>query len=188
MHDSSGRCTHADELACPTSLSAPRACPLLLTASSPPPLPSASLLSSLSSNLPLSLWIVFLCSRPTQDTVEDNAEAAPTTSEPVAPDDFSDLKKKKKKSSKKAAFDLEAFERELKEEEASAAGGANGDDDDAEGAVPEYGENELGDNVFGGAGAGDAPKGDGDEHQAWIGTDRDYTYEEVRLASLSSYL
>lgn len=101
------------------------------------------------------------------------------------------LQKKKKKSSKKAALDLEAFERELAEDgpAAAGAGGVAGDDEDAP-AAPEYGENELGDDVFGGGGGASADVeesgGDGDQDQAWIGTDREYTYDEVRDTELSS--
>lgn len=103
--------------------------------------------------------------------------------EVTAPDDFSDLKKKKKKSSKKAAFDLEAFERELAEDGPAAAGAGGLDDDDAagEGAVPEYGENELGDNVFGAGGGADIPEDADDSAMPWAGTDREYTYDEVRF-------
>jgi translation initiation factor 2 subunit 2 len=123
---------------------------------------------------------------PFQDAIDEDAEpAAAAAAEPIAPDDFSDLKKKKKKSSKKAAFDLEAFERELKEEEAAGGAGEDGEGGD----VPDYKENELGEDVFGGGGAagGDEPKGDGDEHQAWIGSDREYTYEEVRFILFHTY-
>lgn len=115
------------------------------------------------------------------DVVEESTEVVDTGD--VAPEAlFDDLKKKKKKS-KKAAFDLEQFERELAEDGPAAAGakGAEGDDDDDGGAAPEYKETELGDNVFGeGSGAAEsAAGGDSDEHQSWIGTDREYTYDEL---------
>ena len=91
--------------------------------------------------------------------------------------DFSDLKKKKKKSSKKVAFDMEAFEKELSESKAKDA-----DDEDGEegGAIEEYDEAELGDDPF--ARAGESVALDvGTE--PWLGSDRDYTYAEVRYRS-----
>ncbi|CDZ97412.1 Translation initiation factor 2, beta subunit (eIF-2beta) [Phaffia rhodozyma] len=110
------------------------------------------------------------------DTVEDTPEVAAAAAETLAPDDFSDLKKKKKKS-KKTAFDLEAFERELVEDGSAAKEG----EEDVEGVPADYDEKELGDNVFGGAAAEDAGLDDnaGDESQAWAGTDREYTYDEL---------
>ena len=69
---------------------------------------------------------------------------------------------KKKKKSKKAAFDKEAFEREL-------------------GDKPEGDEDIEGDNPF----APDTDKADAaaeskdEEVEAWQGTDRDYTYQEL---------
>lgn len=95
--------------------------------------------------------------------------------------DFSDMKKKKK--SKKAAFDLEAFEKEL--EDASKPAAADGDDDDVEeGPAPaiNYDEEELGDDVFAAppASAGGELSAAGEAVETWHGTDRDYTYAEVR--------
>jgi translation initiation factor 2 subunit 2 len=95
--------------------------------------------------------------------------------------DFSDMKKKKK--SKKAAFDLEAFEKEL--EDASKPAAADGDDEDAEDGPPpaiDYDEEDLGDDVFAtpSAGAGGELTAAGDAIETWHGSDRDYTYAEVR--------
>ena len=60
---------------------------------------------------------------------DDSGTSTPTAA-PAAPAgddlDFSDLKKKKKSSKKKAAFDLEAFEKELNESK------SKGDDDEDE--------------------------------------------------------
>lgn len=93
--------------------------------------------------------------------------------------DFADMKKKKK--SKKAAFDLEAFEKELEETTAKPADDAEGDEDGEDGAAAaiDYDEEELGDDVFA-APAGGAAAGS-DAVETWHGTDRDYTYAEVRL-------
>ena len=101
------------------------------------------------------------------------------TSTPVAKDgeegaagaaddlDFSDLKKKKKKSKTKAALDLEAFEREL--------GEAGGEGDDGA-HLDQLDENELGDDVFSSGGGGHEGQAGA---EPWLGSDRDYTYEEV---------
>lgn len=88
--------------------------------------------------------------------------------------DFSDLKKKKKKNKNKAVLDLEAFERELGE-----AGGEGND-----GAYLEHiDEHELGEDVFAsGGGAGEAHAG----AEPWLGSDRDYTYDEVLSYKLPS--
>lgn len=94
-----------------------------------------------------------------------------------------------RKKSKKV--DLEAFERELAEDGPAAAGaGGMAEDGDVDPAVPSYGENELGENVFGeGAGPEEASSGtgEGDADQAWQGSDRDYTYEEVRRVAALAY-
>lgn len=93
--------------------------------------------------------------------------------------------KKKKKKSAKAAFDLEAFEKELEEtsKPAAVADGADGDEEgDEEPAPIEYDEADLGDDVFAtpaGAVGGDGAIGEAVE--TWHGTDRDYTYAEVRF-------
>lgn len=114
--------------------------------------------------------------------MEETAEVAAASAETLAPDDFSDLKKKKKKS-KKSAFDLEAFERELVEDGSAAK---EKEDEGDEPATNEYEEKDLGDNVFGGGAADDAglDENAGDESQAWVGTDREYTYDEVRFSFL----
>lgn len=95
--------------------------------------------------------------------------------------DFSDLKKKKKKSSKKAALDLEAFEKELNQSKTQEAEEDEGGD---EGAVPELDEGELGDDPFAGTGGGDAAVGLDTGSEPWLKSDRDYTYEEVRVLPL----
>ncbi len=110
-------------------------------------------------------------------TKEDaaHAEAAPITADDL---DFSDMKKKKKSTKKKAAFDLDAFEKELQ------AAPAAGDDDDEDGPEPDgahlddIDEAELGDDPF--AQAGDAPVGVDAGNEPWLKSDRDYTYQEVR--------
>ncbi|PWN52804.1 hypothetical protein IE53DRAFT_250570 [Violaceomyces palustris] len=83
--------------------------------------------------------------------------------------DFAEMKKKKKGSKKKAAFDLEAFEKEL---------GENGDGEGT--ATPAGGDEEdLGENPFA-QDEGDAAGEDKDDQpEAWQGTDRDYTYQEL---------
>ena len=97
---------------------------------------------------------------------------------------------KKKKKSKKAAFDLEAFEKEL--EDASKPAAADGDEDDGgDGPAPaiDYDEEDLGEDVFAApsAGAGGDSTVAGDAVETWHGTDRDYTYAEVRANGLSHY-
>lgn len=102
---------------------------------------------------------------------EPASEAGATAAENTEDGDltFGDMKKKKKKSSKKAAFDMDAFEKELGEGEGGASG-AGGLDDDAE----------LGDNPFAEKDDDDAGgKAGGEQTEAWHGTDRDYTYQEV---------
>jgi hypothetical protein len=99
--------------------------------------------------------------------------------------DFSDMKKKKKP--KKAAFDLEAFEKEL--EDASKPAAADGDEDDGGGGPArtiDYDEEDLGEDVFAAppAGTGGELSVAGDAVEAWHGTDRDYTYAEVRALTL----
>lgn len=75
--------------------------------------------------------------------------------------------KKKRKKGKKGAFDLEAFEKELGE-------GTGGNDDNA--ADKDGGDDaDLGDDPF--ARDGDA----GENVEAWQGTNRDYTYQEVGI-------
>jgi translation initiation factor 2 subunit 2 len=142
---------------------------------------------------------------------EDSGTSTPaTTAEPtttaaatITPDDldFSDIKKKKKSTKKKAAFDLEAFEKELNDSKSKSTttttttssssgdgkGGAAEEDDD-DGPEPDtthldhIDEAELGDDPF--AHPGDAPVGVDAGNEAWLKSDRDYTYPEVS----SSYL
>lgn len=99
---------------------------------------------------------------------------------------------KKKKKSKKAAFDLEAFEKELEETTAKPADEAEAEEEGEDGPTGaiDYDEEELGDDVFA-APAGGAVGGDAAE--TWHGTDRDYTYAEVRpldafASTLKSFL
>ncbi|GAA6017571.1 hypothetical protein JCM11491_005287 [Sporobolomyces phaffii] len=131
------------------------------------------------------------------DEPVDNQIAAEVTAvDASGMDEFSDLKKKKKKSSKKA-FDLEAFEKELKESEE-----AGGDDEaDEEGAAPksilkkatpagsddeDLGDDEPveGENPFGKDGDDDEEGVVSKAEQAaaakeWLKDDRDYTYTEL---------
>jgi translation initiation factor 2 subunit 2 len=95
--------------------------------------------------------------------------------------DFSDIKKKKKSSKKKAAFDLEAFEKELNESKAKSA--ENDDDEDGEIAnnLDHLEDADLGDDVFAQGGGEGATEGG---NEAWLGSDRDYTYPEVRPRSI----
>ena len=103
-------------------------------------------------------------------------DEASGTSTPPAPAseevDFADLKKKKKKKSvKKAAFDLEAFEKELGDAPPS---------DDASDAASDDGD--LGDDPFA---APDGPAAVEHGREPWLASDRDYTYSEVRRARLA---
>ena len=86
------------------------------------------------------------------------------------------MKKKKKKSSKK--IDLEAFEKELNESKAKDEIDDEGEGDDGEG-LAEIDEAELGDDPF--AQGADAPTGVDAGNEAWLKSDRDYTYPEVRV-------
>ncbi|KAF8510195.1 eukaryotic translation initiation factor 2 beta [Hysterangium stoloniferum] len=108
------------------------------------------------------------------DLPEDTATQTPP--EPAVGEDldFSDLKKKKKKTSKKPAFDLEAFEKELGD-----TGTAQGNDDGEDGAGGLGDDVDLGDDPF--AVQHDAGAGAGVESgkEAWVGSDRDYTYSEL---------
>lgn len=89
---------------------------------------------------------------------------------------------KKKKKSKKAAFDLEAFEKEL--EDASKPTEADADEDGEDGPAPaiDYDDEELGEDVFAAPAGGGGGDSFGDAVETWHGTDRDYTYAEVRLS------
>jgi translation initiation factor 2 subunit 2 len=102
--------------------------------------------------------------------------------------DFSDIKKKKKSSKKKAAFDMEAFEKELNEskEKPEAVEGAAGIDEEDEPEVPVdtshldiVDEAELGENPFANARAVEVPIGIDAGNEAWLKSDRDYTYPEL---------
>ena len=120
----------------------------------------------------------------------------PTAAATITPDDldFSDLKKKRRP--KKAALDMEAFEKELNDSKSksttttttSSSGGAGGgaaEEDDEDGPEPDtthldhIDEAELGDDPF--AQHGDAPVGVDAGNEAWLKSDRDYTYPEVHL-------
>lgn len=78
--------------------------------------------------------------------------------------------KRKKKKAKKAAFDMEAFEKEL--DEGSAGKGAAG----GSGATDCKGD--LGDDPFANEDGADGERVKADI-ETWHGTDRDYTYQEV---------
>lgn len=106
------------------------------------------------------------------------SDAAPATATDAGldlGDGFGDLKKKKKSGKKKAAFDLEAFEKEI-EQSADPSDAAAAEDPAAAGG-------DLGDDVFGdGNAAREGIAADG-EQEAWLGSDRDYTYPEVSEAT-----
>jgi translation initiation factor 2 subunit 2 len=105
---------------------------------------------------------------------DEPSGASTPTAAPVADDvDFSDLKKKKKKSSKKAAFDLEAFEKEL--------GGTPQEAEEMDEGVGED-ENDLGEDPFT---LQDGPAAVENGREPWVDSDREYMYTEVsRLLSL----
>ncbi|KAF7363407.1 Translation initiation factor [Mycena sanguinolenta] len=101
--------------------------------------------------------------------------STPDGGEAVEDLDFSDLKKKKK-SKKKANFDMEAFEKEL------TSGGAAADaDDDVEPtpAVDLDDDADLGDDPFAQPSAGEVLASVSSGNEAWLGSDRDYTYPEL---------
>ncbi len=113
----------------------------------------------------------------------DGAPAPAITADDL---DFSDIKKKKKSSKKKPTFDLEEFEKELNQSKSKSSGtdGAGAaEDEDGEGLgennFEEVDEAELGENPF--ARAMDAPVGVDAGNEAWLKSDRDYTYSEVRI-------
>ncbi|KAF8911420.1 eukaryotic translation initiation factor 2 beta [Mucidula mucida] len=110
------------------------------------------------------------------DLGDDSGTSTPTAVPAAVGDDldFSDLKKKKKSSKKKAAFDLEAFEKELNESKAKD----EDDDEDVEGNVnlDNIDEAELGDDPFA---QHDAPPVEGSGGEAWLKSDRDYMYPEL---------
>ena len=97
------------------------------------------------------------------------------------------MKKKKKSSKKKANFDLEAFEKELNDSKAKTASSKTegGDEDEEDGPesdgshLDNIDEAELGDDPF--AQSGEAPVGVDAGNEAWLKSDRDYTYQEVSI-------
>ncbi|GAA5825620.1 hypothetical protein JCM5353_007509 [Sporobolomyces roseus] len=137
------------------------------------------------------------------EPVDNQISAEVTAVDSSGMDEFSDLKKKKKKSSKKA-FDLEAFEKELKEKEDNGEVEEE-EDDDEEGAAPksilkkkatpagsddemeEGGGEDVpveGENPFGKDGEDEEEGVVSKAEQAanakeWLGSDRDYTYTEL---------
>jgi translation initiation factor 2 subunit 2 len=113
---------------------------------------------------------------------DDSGTSTPTTTAPAAGGedlDFSDIKKKKKSSKKKAAFDLEAFEKELNDSKSKSAGGEDDDEDIPEANPALDDDADLGDDdPF--AQAGEAPAGAVDSGaEQWLKSDRDYFYPEV---------
>lgn len=110
---------------------------------------------------------------------EGSGTATPTTAAAADDLDFSDLKKKKKK--KKAAFDLEAFEKELSQSKAKDeepdADEAGGEPDGRH--LDEINEDDLGEDVF--AHSHETPAGVDSQNEPWLTSDRDYTYQEVSL-------
>jgi len=97
------------------------------------------------------------------------------------------MKKKKKSSKKKAVLDMEAFEKELNESKKDSAEGAKpkkgADEEEEDEDVPvdtshldNVDEAELGDNPFS---RPDAPVGVDAGTEAWVSSDREYTYPEV---------
>ena len=126
-------------------------------------------------------------SGPSIPVIPPPAESAPAATEGSTIDDldFSDMKKKKKSTKKKANFDLEAFEKELNDSKAkSASKPEGGEEDEDDGPEPDgshldnIDETELGDDPF--AQPADAPVGVDAGNEAWLKSDRDYTYQEVR--------
>jgi len=116
---------------------------------------------------------------------DDSGTSTPTTAPTAAPTssavapatttedlDFSDIKKKKKSSKKKAAFDLEAFEKELNESKAKST--PNADEDDVN---LDLDDADLGDDPF--AQPGELPVGVDAGNESWLKSDRDYTYPEL---------
>jgi translation initiation factor 2 subunit 2 len=95
------------------------------------------------------------------------------------------MKKKKKSSKKKAAFDMEAFEKELNESKKEGPKARKGDEEEEDEEEPvdtshldELDEEDLGENPFS---RPDAPVGIDAGNEAWLSSDRDYTYPEVNL-------
>ncbi|KAJ7594995.1 translation initiation factor [Mycena floridula] len=90
--------------------------------------------------------------------------------------DFSDIKKKKK-GSKKKAMDLEAFEKEINESKAKPADAEDDDDEVQPNPNLDIDDADLGEDPF--AVPGDAPVGVDAGTEAWLKSDRDYTYPEL---------
>ncbi|KAF7795813.1 hypothetical protein EIP86_006980 [Pleurotus ostreatoroseus] len=88
--------------------------------------------------------------------------------------DFSDLKKKKKKSAKKVAFDMEEFEKQLTQSKGKDDED-KGDEEDGDGDM-RYDDHELGDENPFASSEGVTLEGG---NEAWLGSDRDYTYPEL---------
>ncbi|TFY63308.1 hypothetical protein EVG20_g6371 [Dentipellis fragilis] len=109
------------------------------------------------------------------DLGDDGSGTSTPVGVPAATEDldFSDLKKKKKSSKKKAAFDLEAFEKELN---VSKSKDAADEEEPDEGGADEADEADLGDDPFARA---EAPTGVDAGTEPWLGSDRDYLYSEL---------
>ncbi|KAF5365273.1 hypothetical protein D9758_005354 [Tetrapyrgos nigripes] len=108
------------------------------------------------------------------DLGDDSGTSTPTAAPAATEDlDFSDIKKKKK--SKKAAFDLEAFEKELKKSKDKSA---EDDEDDEIEHNPNLDIDDAGleHDPFA---QPDAPVGVDAGNEAWLKSDRDYTYQEL---------
>ncbi len=86
---------------------------------------------------------------------------------------------KKKKGKKKV--DLEAFEKELNDSKDKSKGDDAEEEDEAfdSSHLDNIDEAELGDDPF--ARPTDAPQGVDAGNEAWLKSDRDYTYEEARF-------
>jgi len=118
-------------------------------------------------------------STPAKKDDAEPVEAAAITADDL---DFSSMKKKKS-SKKKAALDMEAFEKELnipksKDKEEDAEDGGDDDAIELDGKhLENVDEAELGDNPF--AQPTDAPVGIDAGNEAWLKSDRDYSYQEL---------
>ena len=143
-------------------------------------------LVSLLNSRPLS-WSTDVCFLPQGD--DGSGASTPTTTTPAttlgaSEDlDFSELKKKKKSSKKKAAFDLEAFEKELQESKGKDANADDEEDVPDGGHLNDIDEAELGDDVFD---RSEAPAGVDQGTEPWLGSDRDYTYQELLIRFYAS--
>jgi len=105
-------------------------------------------------------------------------DAGGASGEAIEDLDFSDLKKKKK-SKKKANFDLEAFEKELKSSSVAEPAGDADDDVEPTPAVDLDDDADLGDDPFAQPSAGEVLASVGSGNEAWLSSDRDYTYPEL---------